>query len=123
MFGSFGMLEILLILIVGVVVFGAIRLPRLARSISSGWSELKRLKRGFDLGFDEREEQHAQSHGPARHNQPYHNGNSGPQDSTQGYAQEQQPYQTGNQYYEQEPPSTTPQDDSTEKSENNEKNT
>ncbi len=119
MFGSFGMLEILLILVVGVVVFGAIRLPRLARSISTGWNELKRLKRGFDLGFDEREEQHTPNHGPAQYNQPYYGGNSGPQE---GHAQEQQPYQAGGQYHEQGPPSASPQDGSREKSENNDKN-
>jgi Sec-independent protein translocase protein TatA len=59
MFGSFGMLEILLVLVVGVVVFGVIKLPRFAKSIGAGWQELKRLKRGFDLGLDE-EEQHQQ---------------------------------------------------------------
>ena len=53
MFGSFGMLEIGLILIVGVVVFGAMKLPRLARNLSSGFGELKKLKKGFDLGLDE----------------------------------------------------------------------
>jgi sec-independent protein translocase protein TatA len=52
MFGSFGMMEIVLILIVGVVVFGVIKLPGLARSIGSGFREFKNLKRGFDLGLD-----------------------------------------------------------------------
>ena len=86
MFGSFGMLEILLILIVGVVVFGAIRLPRLARNISSGWHELKRLKRGFGLGLDEHDErppqQRTQSYGPSQqqYNQPYYNGSPGQQE-------------------------------------------
>ena len=55
MFGSFGMLEILLILVVGVVVFGVIKLPRFAKSVGAGFQELKRLKRGFDMGFDEEE--------------------------------------------------------------------
>jgi Sec-independent protein translocase protein TatA len=55
MFGSFGMLEILLILVVGVVVFGVIKLPRFAKSVGAGWQELKRLKKGFEMGFDEEE--------------------------------------------------------------------
>lgn len=109
MFGSFGMMEILLILIVGVVVFGAIRLPRLARNILSGWHELKRLKRGFDLGLDEHDEQpprqHTQNYGPAQqqYNQPYYNGSPG----QQGFAPGQQMNQQGNTnafYGQQEPP-------------------
>ena len=98
MFGSFGMLEILLILIVGVVVFGAIKLPRLVKNISSGWGELKRLKRGFDLDLDDDDEQaprqHAQNYGPAQqqYNQPYYYGNPG----QQGFAPGQQMNQQGN---------------------------
>jgi TatA/E family protein of Tat protein translocase len=53
MFGSFGMLEILIILVVGVVVFGVIKLPRFAKSVGTGWQELKRLRKGFEMGFDE----------------------------------------------------------------------
>ena len=93
MFGSFGMLEILLILIVGVVVFGAIKLPRLAKNISSGWGELKRLKRGFDLGLDDDDDeqpprQHPQNYGHAQqqYNQPYYYGNP----DGQGFAPGQQ---------------------------------
>lgn len=121
MFGSFGMMEILLILIVGVVVFGAIRLPRLARNISSGWHELKRLKRGFDLDLDEHDEQptrqHTQNYGPAQqqYNQPYYNGSSG----QQGFAPGQQMNQQGNTsafHGQQEPP--PPQEDGSGPSEN-----
>ena len=96
MFGSFGMMEILLILIVGVVVFGAIRLPRLARNLSSGWHELKRLKRGFDLGLDENDEQpprqHTQNYGPAQqpYNQPYYNSNPDQQGFAPGQQMDQQ---------------------------------
>jgi len=68
MFGSFGMLEILLILVVGVVVFGAIKLPRFAKSIGSGLQELKRLKRGFEMGLDEEDEQIEKS--DSGHRQP-----------------------------------------------------
>jgi TatA/E family protein of Tat protein translocase len=107
MFGSFGMMEILLILIVGVVVFGAIRLPRLARNISSGWHELKRLKRGFDLGLDENDKQpprqHTQNYGHAQqqYNQPFYNENPDQQMNQQGNA---------NAFYgQQEPP--PPQED------------
>ena len=97
MFGSFGMLEILLILVVGVVVFGAIKLPRLAKNISSGWGELKKLKRGFDLGLDDDEQsprQQAQDYGPAQqqYNQPYYYGNP----DGQGFAPDQQMNQQGN---------------------------
>ena len=89
MFGSFGMLEILLILVVGVVVFGVIKLPRFAKSIGAGWQELKRLKQGFDLGLDE-EEQYQQERRDRRHA-------PGPED--------QAPYQqgSGQQYYGQGP--------------------
>ena len=108
MFGSFGMLEILLILVVGVVVFGAIKLPRLAKNISSGWGELKRLKRGFDLGLDDDDEQpprrHAQSYDPAQqqYNQPYYYGNPGQQGFTPGQQMNQQG--NPNPYYGQQGP-------------------
>jgi TatA/E family protein of Tat protein translocase len=114
MFGSFGMMEILLILIVGVVVFGAIRLPRLARNISSGWHELKRLKRGFDLGLDEHDEQpprqHTQNYDPAQqqYNQAYYHESPG----QRGFEPGKQMNQQGNTddfHGQQEPP--TPQDD------------
>jgi Sec-independent protein translocase protein TatA len=89
MFGSFGMLEIGLILIVGVVVFGAMKLPRLAKNLSAGWGELKRLKKGFDLGLDEDDpppRQHTQSygHGQEQYGQPSYYGNPGQQPPYQG---------------------------------------
>jgi Sec-independent protein translocase protein TatA len=94
MFGSFGMLEILLVLVVGVVVFGVIKLPRFAKSIGAGWQELKRLKQGFDLGFDE-EEQYQQERrdrrrAPGAEDQaPYQQG-PGQQYYGQGHAQQWQ---------------------------------
>ena len=93
MFGSFGMLEILIILVVGVVVFGVIKLPRFAKSIGSGLQELKRLKRGFEMGLGEEEEQFEKTDsGQVQPNQQYRQA-PGPQ----GYAQQDdsQPHKTG----------------------------
>jgi Sec-independent protein translocase protein TatA len=102
MFGSFGMLEILLILVVGVFVFGVIKLPRFARSIGTGFQELKRLKRGLDMGFDEdedrpREEDRRSSRQSQGYRQTPDYDYQGPQDSwQQGPAQGSQDYgQTG----------------------------
>lgn len=114
MFGSFGMLEIGLILLVGVFVFGAMKLPRLAKNISSGWGELKRLKRGFDLGLDDDDDeqaprQQAQNYGTAQgqYNHPNYHGNPG----QQGFAPDQQMNQqvNTNQYYGQQEPFSQPQ--------------
>ena len=113
MFGSFGMLEIGLILIVGVFVFGAMKLPRLAKNISSGWGELKRLKRGFDLGRDDDDEkpprQQAQNYSTAQGqcNQPYYYGNP----EQQAFTPDQQMNQQvdPNQYYGQQEPFSHPQ--------------
>ena len=100
MFGSFGMLEILLILVVGVVVFGVIKLPRFAKSVGAGWQELKRLKKGLGMGFDEEEPaQDRRSNRPDQRgsgSQIYHQ--QGPEQQYYGPAQPWQqtaPYQQG----------------------------
>jgi len=73
MFGSMGGVEILIILVIGIVVFGVIKLPKIARMLGSGMSGYSKLKKGFsfedivgrlkgDGGDEERE--------PSRREQP-----------------------------------------------------
>ncbi len=49
MFGGIGGLEILIILVIGIVVFGVIKMPHIARILGSGMSGYKRLKKGFSV--------------------------------------------------------------------------
>jgi TatA/E family protein of Tat protein translocase len=119
MFGSFGILEIVLILIVGVVVFGAIKLPGLARSIGSGWRELQNLKRGFNLGLDGMEDE------PQGRRTKQDTG-YGPytQQSDQGYYQNQQPGPQGQYGAQYSPDQFNRADEGGNKSnQNNEKST
>lgn len=48
MLGGIGMQEILIILIVGLLVFGAARLPKIARSLGLGIKEFKKTVKGLD---------------------------------------------------------------------------
>ncbi len=48
MFGGIGMQEILIVLIVGLLVFGAARLPKIARSLGLGIKEFKKTVKGLD---------------------------------------------------------------------------
>ena len=49
MFGGIGGLEILIILVIGIVVFGIIKMPQIARILGSGMGGYKRLKKGFSI--------------------------------------------------------------------------
>lgn len=50
MFGSMGGVEVLIILVIGIVVFGVIKLPKIARMLGSGMSGYNKLKKGFSFG-------------------------------------------------------------------------
>lgn len=54
MIGGIGIQEIIVILVVGLLVFGAARLPKIARSLGQGIKEFKRTVKGID---DEEEEE------------------------------------------------------------------
>ncbi|HEB31082.1 MAG TPA: twin-arginine translocase TatA/TatE family subunit [Spirochaetes bacterium] len=53
MFGGIGMQEILIVLIIGLLVFGASRLPKIARSLGLGIKEFKKTIKGLDDDDDE----------------------------------------------------------------------
>jgi sec-independent protein translocase protein TatA len=51
--GGIGIQEIVIILIVGLLVFGAARLPKIARSLGQGIKEFKKTVKGLDDDDDE----------------------------------------------------------------------
>jgi sec-independent protein translocase protein TatA len=53
MLGGIGVQEIVIILIVGLLVFGASRLPKIARSLGQGIKEFKKTVKGLDEDEDE----------------------------------------------------------------------
>ena len=53
MIGGIGIQEIIVILVVGLLVFGAARLPKIARSLGQGIKEFKRTVKGIDDDEDE----------------------------------------------------------------------
>ena len=52
MLGTIGMQEILIILVVGIIIFGVLKMPKIARSLGTGFREYKKIKKGFKNGFD-----------------------------------------------------------------------
>lgn len=78
MLGGIGVQEIVIILIVGLLVFGAARLPKIARSLGQGIKEFKKTVKGLE---EDDEEENRMRYVP--HQQP-----------TQGYA-----YSQGQQMY------------------------
>ena len=48
MLGGIGIQEIVIILIVGLLVFGAARLPKIARSLGQGIKEFKKTVKGLE---------------------------------------------------------------------------
>jgi sec-independent protein translocase protein TatA len=86
MLGGIGVQEIVIILIVGLLVFGATRLPKIARSLGQGIKEFKKTVKGLDE--DEEQPQSAQRY--MQQPPPY------PQQQYQQYppqsGQAQQPY-------------------------------
>lgn len=53
MLGGIGVQEILIILVVGLLVFGAARLPKIARSLGLGIKEFKKTIKGMDEDEEE----------------------------------------------------------------------
>ena len=53
MFGGVGIQEIVIILIVGLLVFGAARLPKIAKSLGQGIKEFKKTVKDLDEDEDE----------------------------------------------------------------------
>jgi sec-independent protein translocase protein TatA len=84
--GGIGIQEIVIILIVGLLVFGAARLPKIARSLGQGIKEFKKTVKGLDSDDDD------ESTGNVRYVQ-----------NPQNY-QVQQPYPQGQQYAPQQGP-------------------
>ncbi len=94
MIGGIGIQEIVIILIVGLLVFGAARLPKIARSLGQGIKEFKKTVKGLDE--DEEDEgksrvKYVQQQPPQFQSQQYPQG----QQYTQGPVQP--PYATGPQ--------------------------
>ena len=104
MFGGIGIQEILVILVVGLLVFGAARLPKIAKSLGLGIREFKKTIKGLDE--DDSDETHKVGYSQQGYNQ-----NNQPQQSqyNQQYNQwqgPQQPNQGPNMYQNpQQPPS------------------
>jgi sec-independent protein translocase protein TatA len=80
MLGGIGVQEIVIILVIGLLVFGAARLPKIARSLGQGIKEFKKTVKGIEED-DEEESGNKMKYVP--HQQP-----------AQGYA-----YNQGQQYY------------------------
>ena len=83
--GGIGIQEIMIILIVGLLVFGAARLPKIARSLGQGIKEFKKTVKGLDEDDDD------ESTGKVRYVQNPPN------------YQVQQPYPQGQQQYGAQP--------------------
>ena len=64
MFGSIGLQEILLILGIALLLFGARRLPEIGRGLGKGIAEFKRASReiGKQVTEDEEEKKNGESH-------------------------------------------------------------
>ncbi len=133
MFGGIGGLEILIILVIGIVVFGVIKMPQIARILGSGMGGYKRLKKGFSIddivkAFKGEEEQkqdrktatgeyyhnssshppHADQPGPAPWQQDWQNpdrGNQGFGNQSQGW---QGPQPQGHKGQQMNPPPQQP---------------
>jgi sec-independent protein translocase protein TatA len=85
MFGGIGMQEIVIILIVGLLVFGATKLPKIARSLGQGIKEFKKTVKDLDDDDDGNTMKYV-DRGP-RYSQPQQYN----QYQGQQYAQYQQP--------------------------------
>ncbi len=64
MFGGIGMQEILIVLIVGLLVFGAARLPKIARSLGLGIKEFKKTVKGLDDDSEDNQIKYVQNQPP-----------------------------------------------------------
>jgi sec-independent protein translocase protein TatA len=102
MFGGIGMQEILIVLIIGLLVFGATRLPKIARSLGLGIKEFKKTIKGIDEDEDEGKIKYVQNQPPV--NQQYQQYNPG----MQNQAPPQGQYYNPNQPYQQNTGGTPP---------------
>ncbi len=110
--GGIGMQEILIILVVGLLVFGAARLPKIARSLGLGIKEFKKTVKGLEEDVDSdsdkvRYVQNQPPNYPNQQGQPYAQYNAGQQNPNTGQnytppnygggAPQSQPYGPGSQ--------------------------
>jgi len=70
MFGGIGVQEILVILVVGLLVFGAARLPKIARSLGLGIKEFKKTIKGIEEDDSEETQKVNYSQGSNQNNPP-----------------------------------------------------
>ena len=88
MLGGIGIQEIVIILIVGLLVFGATRLPKIARSLGQGIKEFKKTVKDLEEDDDENKVKYVDQGPNYAQTQPYG------QYQGQQYAQYQQPGQS-----------------------------
>ena len=75
--GGIGMQEILIILVVGLLVFGAARLPKIARSLGLGIKEFKKTVKGINEEDDEGNKiKYVQNQPPINQQNPPYNPNT-----------------------------------------------
>ncbi len=112
--GGIGVQEIVIILIVGLLVFGAARLPKIARSLGQGIKEFKKTVKGLEDDDDE-------SANRVRYVQNQPPNYQGQQQYPQGPQYQQGPVQQGPmQQGDQNPPhSTGPQAPNTQQNQQN----
>jgi len=96
MLGGIGIQEIAIILIVGILVFGAARLPKIAKSLGQGIKEFKKTVKDLDEDEDENKikyvdqgPQYAQPQQPQQYNQGMQYQQPLQGQPPQGYAQPQ----------------------------------
>ncbi len=119
MLGGIGIQEIVIILIVGLLVFGAARLPKIARSLGLGIKEFKKTVKGLEDDDDEGPsnvkyvppgqnygQQQYPQYNYAQQNQNFQQGNSQGGSNPQGAPNPQGQYQPGPGQY---PPGSTQQ--------------
>ena len=98
MFGGIGIQEIMIILVVGLLVFGAARLPKIARSLGQGIKEFKKTIKDTTGGDDDEGESRARyfqnqpppgqfQPGPGQYYPPYQGQNPQYQGGYQQYGQ------------------------------------
>ncbi|MFW6138543.1 MAG: Sec-independent protein translocase subunit TatA/TatB [Spirochaetota bacterium] len=88
--GGIGGLEILLILVVGIVIFGVIKLPHIARILGTGLQGYRKFKNGFKIDsiIDNLSQSQPNQHQTPNQQQPPGNPNSY---NTPPYQQNRQP--------------------------------
>jgi sec-independent protein translocase protein TatA len=73
MFGTLGIQEILIVLVVGIIVFGVIRMPRILRSLGSGVKQFQRFRNAMKNPLDHIDD--IMKDEPARDEQRYYGPN------------------------------------------------